>query len=81
MYAMDATRQDIARATGVVSRLMGNPGKAHYETIKSIVRYLKGAISKYLHYQKVPLELQGFCDSDVVDDVDTHKPTSRYVFQ
>ena len=28
MYAMDVTRLDIARGTGVDSRLMGNPGKA-----------------------------------------------------
>ena len=29
MYAMDITRLDITRAMGVVSRLIGNPGKVH----------------------------------------------------
>ena len=45
MYAMVATRPDIAHAFRVVSRLMANPGRAHWEVIKSILRYLKGTKS------------------------------------
>ena len=29
---------------------------------------------------KGPLELKGFCDSDMAGDVDTHKSTSGYVY-
>ncbi|MCO5602704.1 hypothetical protein L7F22_056840 [Adiantum nelumboides] len=41
MYAMIATRTDIAFAVGVVSRYMSNLGKKHWEAVKGILRYLK----------------------------------------
>ncbi|MCO5556884.1 hypothetical protein L7F22_010438 [Adiantum nelumboides] len=80
MYAMVATRPDIAHAVGVVSRFMANPGRLHWDAMKSIMRYLKGTKNKCLCYGKGPLELKGFCDSDMVGDVDTRKSTSGYVF-
>ena len=40
MYAMICTRPDIAYAVGVVSRYMSNPGKKHWEVVKSIMWYL-----------------------------------------
>ncbi|MCO5595683.1 hypothetical protein L7F22_049728 [Adiantum nelumboides] len=40
MYAMVATRPDIAYAVGVVSRFMSNPGKKHWEAVKGVLRYL-----------------------------------------
>ena len=45
MYAMIATRPDIAFAIGVVSRYMANPGKKHWEAVKGVMRYLKGTRS------------------------------------
>ena len=42
MYAMVATRPDIAFAVGVVNKFMSNPGKRHWDAIKSILRYLGG---------------------------------------
>ena len=44
------------------------------------MRYLKGTKNKCLCYGKDPLELKGFCDSDMAGDVDTRKSTSGYVF-
>ncbi|MCO5570951.1 hypothetical protein L7F22_024681 [Adiantum nelumboides] len=41
MYAMIATRSDIAFAVEIVSRYMSNPDKKHWETVKGILRYLK----------------------------------------
>ena len=78
---MVVTRPDIAYAVGVVSRFMANPGKAHWNAVKSIMRYLKGTKNKCLCYGKDPLELKGFCDSDMAGDVDTRKSTSGYVFR
>jgi len=77
---MVATRPDIAHAVGVVSRFMANPGKLHWDAVKSIMRYLKGTENKCLCYGKEPLELKGFCDSNMAGDVDTHKSTSGYVY-
>lgn len=42
IYAMVATRPDIAYAVGVVSRYIANPGKRHWEAVKGVMRYLKG---------------------------------------
>ena len=50
MYAMVATRPDIAYAVGVVSRYMSNPGKSHWQAVKCILRYLKGTMSTCIAY-------------------------------
>ena len=42
MYAMVATRPDIAYAVGVINRFMFNPRKKHWEAVKSILRYFSG---------------------------------------
>ena len=42
MYAMIATRPDIAFAVGVVARYMATPRKKHWDAVKGIMRYLKG---------------------------------------
>ena len=42
MNAMVCTCPDISHAIGVVSIFLTNHGKAHWEAVKSIFRYLKG---------------------------------------
>ncbi|CAN0918246.1 Retrovirus-related Pol polyprotein from transposon TNT 1-94 [Linum grandiflorum] len=42
MYTMVCTRPDIAHAVGLVSRFLSNPGKAHWEAVKWIFKYLRG---------------------------------------
>ncbi|MCO5578707.1 hypothetical protein L7F22_032552 [Adiantum nelumboides] len=74
MYAMVATRLDIAHAVRVVSRFMATPSRLHWDAVNSIMRYLKGTKNKCLCYGKGPLELKGFCDSDMASDVDTRNP-------
>ena len=59
MYTMVATRSDI------VGKFMANPGRAHCEAIKSILRYLKGTKDKCICYGKGPLKLKRFCDPDM----------------
>ena len=58
MYVVVATKPEIVFVVGVVSRFMANPIKAH-------MRYLKGTKYKCLCYEKDPLELKGFCDSNM----------------
>ena len=50
MYAMVATRPDIAYAVGVINIYMSNPGKKHWEAVKSILRYLSGTTDRQLCY-------------------------------
>jgi ATP-binding cassette subfamily B (MDR/TAP) protein 1 len=42
MFAMICTRPDIAQAVRAVSRYMANLGREHWNTIKRILRYIKG---------------------------------------
>ena len=46
MYAMVATRPDIAHAVRVVSTFMLNPGEKHWEAVKTILRYLSGTTDR-----------------------------------
>ena len=57
--------QNIAHVIEIVSRFMANLCRAHWEAIKSILRYLKGTKGKWQCYGKGPLELNGICDSDM----------------
>ena len=80
MYAMVCTRPDIAYAVGVVSRFMSRPGKQHWETVKWILRYLKGSSNTCLCFTGASLKLQGYVDVDFTDDIDSRKSTTGFVF-
>lgn len=80
MYAMVSTHLDIAHAVGVVSRFMSNPGKPHWETVKYILRYLKGTSDFCLCFGKDKPQLQGFIDFDLGRDLDKQRSTFGYVF-
>ena len=80
MYAMIATRPDIAFAVGVVSRYMSNPGKKHWEVVKGILRYLKATKNMRICYGSQELSVKGFTDSDYAGDLDNRRSTSGYVF-
>ena len=41
MYTMTSTRPNISHTMGVVNRYQSNLGKAHWQAIKRIMRYLK----------------------------------------
>jgi hypothetical protein len=68
MYAMVCTRPDIAHVVGVVSRYMNNPGKEHWETVKWILRYLRGTTTHALCFGGSDTFLQGYVDSDMAGD-------------
>lgn len=79
MYAMIATRPDIAYAVGLLSRFMVNPGKRHLECAKRVLRYLRGTISLSLEFSG-DLLLKGFSDADWAGCPDERKSTSGFVF-
>ena len=80
MYAMVCTRPDIAHAVGVVSRFLSNPGKAHWEAVKWILRYLRGTSKMCLCFGNSKPALEGFTDADMAGDLDNRKSTSKYLF-
>ncbi|KAK2378762.1 putative mitochondrial protein [Trifolium repens] len=80
MYAMVCTRPDIGHAVGVVSRFMSNPGKAHWEAVKWILRYLRGTTEKCLYFGKGEIKVQGYVDADFAGEVDHRRSTTGYIF-
>ena len=80
MYAMIATRPDIAFAVGVVSRHMSNPGKKHWEAVKGIMRYLNGTRDMCICFGSQEACVIGYTDADYAGDLDNRRSTSGYVF-
>ena len=80
MYAMICTRPDIAYAVGVVSRYMYNPGKKHWDAVKSIMRYLNGTRDVRICFGSKEPGVEGYTDADYVGDMDKRRSTSGYVF-
>ncbi|MCO5564774.1 hypothetical protein L7F22_018442 [Adiantum nelumboides] len=80
MYAMVATRPDIAYEVGVVSRYMSNPSKKHWEAVKKILRYLQGTASSCLCFGNSDASIVGYTNADYVGCVDSRRSTSGYVF-
>jgi hypothetical protein len=76
---MLCTRPDIAYVVGGFSRFMTNPGEAHLNTVKWILRYLKGTYRSFLHFKSGDPILQGYADADYAGDADSRKSTSRYM--
>lgn len=52
MYGMVCSRTDLAYAISVVSRFMANPGKANWEVLKWILRYLRDSTKIDLLFNK-----------------------------
>ncbi|MCO5592598.1 hypothetical protein L7F22_046601 [Adiantum nelumboides] len=80
MYAMVATRPDIAFVVGVVSKFMANPGKKHWDAVKHLQRYLKGTTNTCVHFRNNEASIMGYANADYAGCVDTQKSTSCYVF-
>ena len=80
MYVTVCTRPDIAHAVGVVSWFLSNPGKEHWESVKWILRYLKGTSRLCLCYEGADIILEGYTDSDMARDIDGRKSTSWFLY-
>jgi hypothetical protein len=80
MYAMVATRPDLAFAVSVVSRFMSKPGPMHWMAVKRIMRYLKGTIDVRLRIGGQHMNVKGYSDADWAGDVENRRSTSGYVF-
>ena len=81
LFAAQISRPDICYAVNLLSRFGTNPGKAHWEAVKRIMRYLKGTIDKGIIYKKQKDdEIKGYCDADWAGNVDDRQSTTGYVF-
>ena len=79
MYAMVATRPDIAHAVGIISRFMHNPDRAHWNAVKHIFRYLVGTQDYGIAFvPDEPSSLVGYTDSDYRGCINSRKSTFGY---
>ena len=80
MYAMVATRADLAFPMSVVSQYMAKSGPMHWAVVKRIMRYLQGTLELKLVLGGKSLALVGFCDADWAGDASDRRSTTGYVF-
>ena len=60
---------------------MSNLGRKHKKVVKNIFQYLRGTEDLQLTFgSNHSAEVEGFTDSDYVDNPDNRKSTSNYVF-
>lgn len=78
------TRPDAAFAVGTVAQFGGNPGKAHLEAAKRILRYLKGTKDYCLTLGRRgddAVNLIGWTDSSWASDPDSRRSIGGFVFE
>jgi len=76
-------RPDIQFAVGLVAQFSGNPGIAHLEATKRILRYLKDTVDLNLilgRRGKEAFDLVGWTDSNWAQDPDDRKSVGGFVF-
>jgi len=74
---------EIAFAATHLAQFNSNPGEAHWEAGKTVLRYLKGAINCHLTlglHDGNPTELIAYCDSDWGRNIDSRRSIAGYVF-
>ncbi|XP_059221503.1 uncharacterized protein LOC131996073 [Stomoxys calcitrans] len=82
LFASQVSRPDITYAVNMLSRFSKNPGKAHWEAAKRVMRYLKGTLDSQLVYRADLKEsnIKGYCDADWAGNIDDRQSTTGYVF-
>eukprot|EP00873_Tetraselmis_striata_P044094 jgi/Tetstr1/464358/TSEL_009152.t1 len=82
LYAMVATRPDIAEAVSKLCRVMAKPKERHWQAAKRVLRYLKGTKTLGLTFSggKPDGLLHGYCDADWAGDVVSRRSTTGFVF-
>eukprot|EP00873_Tetraselmis_striata_P041013 jgi/Tetstr1/461277/TSEL_006404.t1 len=82
LYAMVATRPDIAEAVSNLCRVMAKPEERHWQAAKRVLRYLKGTKTLRLTFSggKADGLLHGYCDADWAGDVVSRRSTTGFVF-
>ena len=76
------TRPDIQHAISILAQFGANPGKAHLEAFKRLLRYLNGTahFGLTLSGKNDSVDLIGWTDADWAQDPETRRSVSGYVF-
>jgi hypothetical protein len=82
MYAMVATRPDLAVAVSVLSKYVERPQKVHIELLKHLLKYVKTNLNYSLEFtgkKQDNISLVGYVDASYASDPD-YKSLSGYGF-
>ncbi|KAJ3474391.1 hypothetical protein NLI96_g12482 [Meripilus lineatus] len=79
MYASIGTRPDISFSVSLLAQFMSNPGRAHWEAAKRVLRYVKGTLDYRLTYGSTTSGLESFSDADWASQSHRHS-ISGYIF-
>eukprot|EP00794_Sanderia_malayensis_P003564 gene3564-biopygen3051 len=82
-YAVTTTRPDIAQALGSVNQFCSNPSGEHWQSVKRILRYIKGTINLGIEFdgsRENEVQLIGFVDADWGGNLNGRKSQSGYLF-
>jgi hypothetical protein len=76
------TRPDCQYAVSTLAQFSSNPGKAHFEAVKRVLRYLKGTAHFGLTFGRSGghIDLIGWTDSDWAQDPDSRRSIGGFVF-
>ncbi|XP_020674473.2 uncharacterized protein LOC110093814 [Dendrobium catenatum] len=74
------TRLDIQFARNQLSQFMHNPLNVHFETLKRLLRYIKGTIDKGISLYRDSLILSGYVDSDWATNSHDRKSITGYCY-
>lgn len=67
MYAMVCTPPDILHAVNVVSRYLSSFGEEHWQTVKLILKYLRGTVNLCIVYDQSDCLSSVTCYIDYID--------------
>lgn len=83
MYAMLCTRPDISAAVNILSRYQSKNNKELWNSLKNLLRYIKGTVDLKLTYRKTNFKslIIGYADSDWGNNEIDRKSTSGYLFK
>ena len=81
MYLSTCTRPDISAAVSELSKFSQNPGAAHWEGVKRVLRYINGTAGEGLLYKRgAQVATWGYSDSGHAGDKETSRGRSGYIF-
>ena len=82
MYLARGTRPDLAYPVHILARAMSNPGMAHWNALRHLLRYIKGTLDyciSYDGYDSEGLSPTAYSDSSLGDCIDTGRSSHGFV--
>jgi hypothetical protein len=79
-WLLRGTRAELAFVVHNLSQYCHSPCERHWKGIQQVFRYLQGAQSLTLRYEKDSKELLGYSDTDYASDASDRKSTMVYAF-